>query len=141
MPLKDPEARRAYHREYMRGWYEQNREIHIARVKRVTQRARELVKQYIDEQKSCPCADCGGTFPTFLMDFDHVRGPKVAILARLRSDKASRAKIDAEIAKCDVVCANCHRIRTQTRLEGGEVTPNEVLQRLGPNYASVVVYC
>jgi hypothetical protein len=140
MPLKDPEARRAYHREYMRTWYQQNRETHIARVKLVTRRAREAVKRYIDDQKSRRCADCGGRFPPFLMDFDHARGTKVAILAKLRSNKASLSKIDAEIAKCDVVCANCHRLRTKLRRDGGEVTPSPVVELLGPNYASVVVY-
>jgi hypothetical protein len=74
------------------------------------------------------------------MDFDHARGAKVAILAKLRSDKASLSKIDAEIAKCDVVCANCHRLRTKLRRDAGEVTASEVLQLLGPKYASLVVY-
>ena len=52
MPLKDPEARRAYHREYMRSWYQKNREIHIARVKRVTVRARERIQRYIDVREA-----------------------------------------------------------------------------------------
>jgi hypothetical protein len=141
MPLKDPEARRAYHLEYMRKWYQENREIHIARVKRVALRARETVKQYIDARKRRPCPDCGSDFPPFLMDFDHVRGTKVAIVAKLRSDKASLAKIEAEIARCEVVCAHCHRVRTRRRKAGVEVKPSEVVQRLGPDYVSVVVYC
>jgi hypothetical protein len=140
MPRKDPIARREYNPEYQRIWYRKNRELHMQRVLRVTRRARERVQRYIDEQKRCPCADCGGRFPPFLMDFDHVRGTKVTILAKLRSGRASMSKIEAEIAKCEVVCANCHRLRTHLRLHGGEVQPSEVVVFLGPNYVSVPVY-
>jgi hypothetical protein len=48
------------------------------------------------------------------MQFDHVRGEKLFNVSYFRS----KAKIDfllAEIAKCDVVCANCHAIRTHER--------------------------
>jgi hypothetical protein len=74
------------------------------------------------------------------MDFDHVRGTKVADLARLRLARGGWSKLVAEIEKCDVVCANCHRLRTKLRREGGEVQPNDVVRRLGPNYVSVLVY-
>lgn len=46
------------------------------------------------------------------MDFDHVRGEKVADLSTMVNQCTTVAAIDAEIAKCDLVCANCHRIRT-----------------------------
>ena len=140
MPRKDPNARREYNREYQRIWYRKNRELHMGRVLRVTRRARERVQRYIDGQKRCPCVDCGGRFPPFLMDFDHVRGTKVTILAKLRSGRASLSKIEAEIAKCEVVCANCHRIRTYLRRLGVEVGPSETVRFLGPNYVSVLVY-
>jgi hypothetical protein len=140
MPLKDPEARRAYHREYMRMWYQQNRAIHIARVNRVTRRARERNSRYIDEQKSCPCADCRVRYPPFLLDFDHVRGQKIAILAKLRSGRASLTRVAAEIAKCEVVCSNCHRLRTYLRRKGLEASRSEISARLGPGRISVMVF-
>jgi hypothetical protein len=140
MPLKDPEARRAYHREYMRGWYQRNREVHITRTARRGRRAREIFRQYVNAYKSQPCLDCGGQFPPFVMDFDHVRDTKIAIVSRLGGGRAALSKLEAEIAKCDVVCSNCHRLRTQLRLHGDEVKPNEVVQRLGPSYVSVMVY-
>ena len=64
------------------------------------------------ELKNHPCMDCGGTFPPECMDFDHVRGEKVCGVGLLVED--TTGKLDAEIAKCDLVCANCHRIRTKS---------------------------
>ena len=64
--------------------------------------------------KAVPCADCRGMFPPYVLDFDHVRGRKVGNIARLKM-QTTRSVLLAEIAKCDVVCANCHRIRTYER--------------------------
>lgn len=65
------------------------------------------------ELKNHPCIDCGGKFPSECMDFDHVRGDKVSTVGLLVEDMTG--KREAEIAKCDLVCANCHRIRTNLR--------------------------
>ena len=64
--------------------------------------------------KDAPCMDCGNRFPPECMDFDHVRGVKAFEISRAaaRTEEAVRA----ELAKCDLVCANCHRIRTRKRL-------------------------
>lgn len=64
-----------------------------------------------------PCMDCGGSFPIICMDFDHVRGEKVGNVADLVKKNKPFDVILAEIAKCDVVCANCHRIRTAARYD------------------------
>jgi hypothetical protein len=140
MPRKDPDARREYNREYQRIWYRKNRELQIQRVARVTQRQREFSKQFIDNAKKKPCTDCGTCYPPYVLDFDHVRGVKVAGLSQLRSARGAWSKLVAEIEKCELVCANCHRIRTRLRKDGFEVKPSEVVQRLGPDYVSVVVY-
>jgi len=140
MPFKDPEKRRAYHREYMREWYQSHREEHITRATNVNRRARARTRALIAELKSHPCADCGGSFPPALMDFDHVRGTKHGIISRMSGGRMARAKLLEEINKCEVVCANCHRRRTYLRRLGLEVKPSEVVKFLGPNYVSVVVY-
>jgi len=140
MPFKDPEKRRAYHREYMRGWYQNHREEHIARTTNVNRRARATTRKLIDELKSHPGPDCGGTFPPVLKDFDHVRGTKRGIISRLSGGRMAKAKLLEEIAKCEVVCANCHRLRTLLRRLGFEVHPSEIVRRLGPYYVSVLVY-
>ena len=48
------------------------------------------------------------------MDFDHVRGRKQANVAEL-INTLSKKRIDEEISKCEIVCSNCHRIRTHDR--------------------------
>jgi hypothetical protein len=72
--------------------------------------------------KSVPCADCGQCFPFYIMDFDHRPGEvKAFAVANVAGQtRISAARIQAEIAKCDVVCANCHRIRTWRRRKGSE---------------------
>jgi len=78
---------------------------------------RELrIRQIIDEAKSNPCMDCGKIYPPYVMDFDHRPGEKkIATLSRLRYFSRSPDRIRQEIAKCDLVCANCHRERTHKR--------------------------
>ena len=71
--------------------------------------------QYLRDLKtSTPCVDCRINYPYYVMDFDHVRGTKQANVAEL-INTLSKKKIDLEIAKCEIVCSNCHRIRTHHR--------------------------
>ena len=70
---------------------------------------------YIRQLKSnSPCIDCKVSYPYYVMDFDHVRGVKHKNVSELIST-LSKKKIDLEIAKCEIVCSNCHRIRTHMR--------------------------
>lgn len=58
--------------------------------------------------------DCGNSFPPYVMDFDHVRGEKLGNVSSMCNNRPLTT-IMKEIEKCDLVCANCHRIRTQKR--------------------------
>lgn len=62
------------------------------------------------EKEGKPCADCGALYPSYVLDFDHVRGEKEFAISQHQT--RSPEQIAVEIAKCDLVCANCHRIRT-----------------------------
>jgi hypothetical protein len=75
------------------------------------QRHRQILRQ----AKDVPCADCGVRYPAWVMDFDHVRGEKKRSVGYAIGIGWSDAKLHAEIAKCDVVCANCHRQRSHDR--------------------------
>jgi len=123
MPRKDPDARREYHREYQRRWYQANRELQKQRVLKANRERRARDKAYVDTLKSRPCADCGLQYPPYVMDFDHVRGDKAFNLSRLRNSRLAWSKLLAEIEKCEVVCANCHRLRTRARADGDVVGP------------------
>ena len=101
---RDPEKQRAAKQRY----YERNRDVYRDKNRRKRERMHDLRR----ELKSKPCADCGETFPSYVMDFDHrQRHEKVDQVAMLVSSLSMR-RLLTEVEKCDVVCANCHRIRT-----------------------------
>jgi hypothetical protein len=74
------------------------------------------VRSYIQSIKmERGCTDCGYREHPEALEFDHLPGfVKEHRIAQL-SAGAKREKIDAEIAKCEVVCANCHAVRTAKR--------------------------
>lgn len=75
---------------------------------------RAAIKKIVDEAKNVPCMDCGARWPPEAMDLDHVKGTKLGNVSTLTARK-NLPLILAEIAKCEVVCACCHRIRTRSR--------------------------
>jgi hypothetical protein len=81
--------------------------------------ARENYKRNAEKlhsyKESIPCTDCGNYYPFYVMDFDHLydKIKNVSLLVKSHTFK----KLLEEIKKCELVCANCHRIRTfQARL-------------------------
>lgn len=74
---------------------------------------RERNKRYVDALKAAPCMDCGSCFPADAMDFDHVRGVKIANISDLLH--VPREVLDAELRKTELVCATCHRLREMYR--------------------------
>jgi len=94
---------------YLKKWYEDNKVRVLARHRKMRDDKRAL----LDKAKDVPCKDCGIRYPPYVMDFDHVRGKKFKTLGHL---KGSVAVLLREIAKCEVVCSNCHRIRTWERV-------------------------
>jgi len=79
-------------------------------------RSRSLQKSaWLEEMKSRPCADCRRSFPACAMDFDHL-DPKLKSITIGNRDSSQEA-LRAEVQKCEIVCSNCHRIRTQRRID------------------------
>ena len=74
-----------------------------------------------------PCVDCGQEDPRVL-EFDHVRGTKLDNISSMVQAGVSLKKLKEEIDKCDVRCANCHRIVTFER--GGWYSGFELVQRV-----------
>ena len=68
----------------------------------------------IDLKTGRACTDCGRVYPPPAMQWDHLPGRvKVGDVSALCA--LSREVILAEIAKCELVCVNCHTIRTAVR--------------------------
>ena len=97
-------------KKFTQSHYKRNKQLYLDRNARTYTKHRELVRQ----AKSRPCADCGIQYPYYVMDFDHRDGSskEFALNSVTRMPKQA---ILREIAKCDVVCSNCHRERTQRR--------------------------
>jgi hypothetical protein len=71
----------------------------------------------LDDLRDVPCADCQRRLPPCAMDFDH-RDPtkKLKAVTRLVG-RVGTERLLAEAAKCDIVCASCHRARTYRQRE------------------------
>ena len=99
-------------RVYFAGYYRRHKKAIVARVAINNRRRRDSL--YGAKRK--PCADCGGSFPPWVMDFDHrSKTEKLECVSFLVQRGMASALVRQEMAKCDVVCANCHRQRTHDR--------------------------
>lgn len=116
-PLTDFNVRRAAAdglqsrcRSCSKQWYAANSAAHRANVRRnkksLVERNRRRLAEYLIDH---PCVDCGET-DVRCLDLDHRDGTqKIDDVARLIGNALSWTRILAEIDKCDVRCANCHR--------------------------------
>ena len=94
-----------------RKHYEDNKS---ALIQKSAARRQEMIDKVWAYKQGKVCADCPQDDPrTF--EFDHVRGEKLGNVSTMALNGCSWEKISEEIAKCDVVCASCHRIRTWER--------------------------
>jgi hypothetical protein len=100
-------------RAYQRAHYHANKERW--RQKRVRWEAK--IRALVLAAKDRPCADCGGRWHPLVMEFDHLPGTeKRANLGDATARKFGWETIQTEIAKCEVLCPTCHRVRTLRRL-------------------------
>lgn len=111
------------------AYYVTNRDYIRDRNKRMyargtTARSRKLA--LVRAAKEVPCVDCAGSFPFYVMDFDHVNGEKTFGLAT--AETRTEASILLELQKCVVRCACCHRDKTYEERERN-ATPTRGAQR------------
>lgn len=103
------ECRRAYDRRY---YMERGKVARLARVKAWRGEARAWMEEL---KKGRACADCGGMFPSCVMHWDHLPGHlKIADISGMVANR-KRSVVLEELAKCELVCANCHVMRTVIR--------------------------
>lgn len=105
--LQKREARLVYAHDY--------RQSHADEIKQAKLTLRQKKEVFVERAKDHPCADCGRKFPRVAMDFDHVRGEKKRDVAQMVNGAWSIETLLEEIAKCELVCSNCHRVRTALR--------------------------
>ena len=98
--------------KYYASYYKTNKK----RYDRISLKSKvEKMRAVIALKRDKPCADCGLSFHPVAMDFDHVGSNKVFSVSRMVQRRISIKRILAETAKCELVCSNCHRIRTHNR--------------------------
>ena len=109
MPWKDREKQR----EAIRKHYRENKQYYIDKA----YKKRDTLRRWVyDLKNNTPCTDCGIQYPYYVTDFDHIeeRGVKLNTISKL-INMGSTIQVKRELEKCDLVCANCHRIRTYNR--------------------------
>lgn len=98
-------------KDYQKKRYHDNIDLSRQKAKEKNQKKRDRNKQFIYEYLlSHHCIDCGEKDPVVL-EFDHVRGTKIGSISDL-SARNGLEKIQKEMEKCDIRCANCHRRKT-----------------------------
>ena len=113
MPIKDPEKKKAYQREYYRKRLKDDpvfRARHAELVKVSSAKARRLHREIVIAFKSFGCANCDEREPSCL-DAHHVdpSGKDFQIGDASSGFGVGVDKLKAELAKCICLCANCHR--------------------------------
>ena len=99
---------------YGKRHYQLNRDAYLARAKAQRAnggRSNSYWSYLMDYLRTHPCVDCGETDP-IVLQFDHRDGTAKVGPVGVMVNRASWAALFAEIDKCDVRCANCHRLRT-----------------------------
>jgi hypothetical protein len=90
-----------------RRHYARNKAEYIARNKVRRLRNQIFIKEYLVVH---PCVDCKCS-DIRCLEFDHIRGDKEFCISLAVRDMYSLERIQKEIEKCEVRCANCHKIR------------------------------
>jgi len=109
-------------RKSWRQWYYKNREkvnaeVSLGLKNRIIENRNKLKDYFLKH----PCVDCGEP-DIVVLEFDHRPGTdKKKDVSELLQQGSGWNQIFTEIVKCDVVCANCHRRRTYTRVKSWRI--------------------
>ena|SRR5579859_5269891 len=106
MAFKDDEERRAYFREYNKGWYLRHKERLLAKRKLHNEELREWLRRY---KSKLHCIECGENHPACLQFHHRERTDKsFTISSIIGATSISVKRLEEEINKCEVLCGNCH---------------------------------
>jgi len=96
-------------REYHQMHYAQNKQRYVDQ----SSSRQKKLRDFVWDLKRTPCFDCKIEYPPWVMQFDHLRDKDMGV-GKL-TYFGSKERILREAAKCEIVCANCHAIRTHNR--------------------------
>lgn len=107
MAFKDDEQRRAYFREYNKGWYQRQKERLLEKRRQHDEELRIWLRRY--KSKLC-CVMCGENHPACLHFHHRNREEKSFTIGQIigRRRYIALKKLEKEISKCDILCGNCH---------------------------------
>lgn len=107
--IRETRCKKCVH-TYARAHYRKNKQQYLRRNRDTHKRNRDRVLA----MKEKPCTDCERTYPTYVMEFDH-NDPAIKEFAIGKSNWGWYKKIARELEKVDLVCSNCHKMRTHNR--------------------------
>lgn len=141
MPYKDPESKKLYQRKYNKEYYKKNKDkakvwalqYYIDNKDRINKhnidarkarRSRSILGYLESKYSGISCIDCDTVYAFCVMDFDHrpeeIKSFGIATKNDLLATPERISQLEKEIDKCDLVCANCHRVRTHIERRGKE---------------------
>ena len=106
MPYKDPVVKTLKQREYSKKWYEANKAKHLEGTKRNKAEAKRQFKEF---KSGLSCTICGENHPATLDFHHHTPHPSNRKISSLITDGQYSKAIEEIMAKCIVLCSNCHR--------------------------------
>ena len=91
-----------------KAWYERNKDYQKANARKHTTEYRDAIRDYLHKYLlSHPCESCGETDPVVL-EFHHT-GEKDMAIAEMVTRITNIERLEEELRKTQVLCANCHR--------------------------------
>lgn len=99
-------------KEYQKQHYKNNKNKYLIKAKIHREKIKEKIRKI---KESAPCKDCNKYYHYCQMDFDHISNKSNNISTMAGNDGRSWESIKKEISKCELVCSNCHRLRTFKR--------------------------
>lgn len=118
---------KVHRKNYDAKYFEANA---VVKTQSATARKRDILTWYRKLKDGKPCQaglqGCsGGPYHFCQLDFDHIpgRGSKFMDVSKMVRLGYEKSKIQAEIEKCQLICKNCHSMRTMMRIQGKKI-PN-----------------
>jgi len=109
MPYKNVDEQREYNRAYGRDYYKRNRQHLLSKQAEKNKKLREKQRRWlIDYKRGLACVRCGENYPAVLQFHHRNHEEKEFEIGLYTALGFSKARLLAELEKCDVLCANCH---------------------------------